>query len=215
MDAITCDVCVLGTACQGGHCAFIRSSFPAGYVLFHQGDRPQAAHFLSRGLVLLNKLDADGELVRQTLRPSGSLLDVQVSRGLPHGATAIAAVDIDVCILALSAFTAWLGPRRSPSRALLELALQEVRSTDAEAIRARASATSRVAGFLLDHVGEGTHAPLDLQHQLIASLLGIRPETLSRSLVVLRDAGAIAGHRRVRVVDRRRLGELAVATEGD
>jgi CRP-like cAMP-binding protein len=209
MEAIPCNLCPLGTACHGPHCAFARASFPAGHIFFHQGDRPQAAHFLKRGLVLLSKLDADGEVVRQTLRPSGSLLDVQVSRGLPHRATAIAAVEVEVCSLALTSFNAWLGPQRSPSRALLELTLQEVRSADVEATRARGSATSRVAGFLLEHGGDRASRPLELQHQLIAGLLGIRPETLSRSLGVLRAAGAIAGHRRVRIANRQRLGELA------
>jgi CRP-like cAMP-binding protein len=209
MESIACNACALGRACRGGHCAFLRASFPAGHVFFRQGDPPQAAHFLKRGLVLLSRLDAEGTLARQTLRPAGSLLDVEISRGQPHRATATAAGDVEVCSLALSSFSAWLGPRISPSQALLDLALKEVRATDAEATRAKGPATSRVALFLLEHGGDAANRPLELQHQLIANLLGIRPETFSRSLAALRKAGAISGRRQVRIGNRRKLAEMA------
>jgi CRP-like cAMP-binding protein len=164
---------------------------------------------------LLSKLDANGTLARQTLRPAGSLLDVEVSRGQPHRATAAAAVDVEVCSLALSSFSDWLGPRISPSQALLDLALQEVRATDAEATRARGPATSRVAIFLLEHGGDAANRPIELQHQLISNLLGMRPETFSRSLAVLRKAGAISGQRHVRIADRLRLAELAAERDAE
>ena len=205
---IECQFCALGQACQD-HCSFANGSYPAGHVFFHQGDPQQAAHFVKRGLVLLTECDADGELVNQTLRPAGSLLDAQVASGRAHRATAIASTSVEVCSLALSAFKGWLGPRQSPARALLELALAEAFASEREAARSRRSAVAKVASFLLEHLVEGEQRPLALQHRLIAGLLGIRAETLSRALAELRDAGAVVGSRRVQIRDRAVLATLA------
>jgi len=206
--SIDCRGCALGAACAG-HCVFVRATHSAGHVIFRQGDRPQAAHFLSRGLVLLTESDDEGEVVRQSLRPAGSLLDLQVVKALPHRATAAAVTQVQLCTVSLARLQAWLGPRRSPTAALLELALTEARTAEHAAARTRQFALGKVAGFLLDHAGEIDGRPLELQHQLVASLLGMRPETFSRTLVQLRAAGAIAGTRRVRVRDRRKLVALA------
>ncbi len=205
---IECNVCALGQACQD-HCTFLPGVFPPGHVFFHQGDQQQAAHFVKRGLVLLTECDSEGELVRQALRPAGSLLDAQVASGRAHRATATASTSVEVCTLALSAFRVWLGPRNSPSRALLELALAEAYATEREAARTRRSAVAKVASFLLEHSVEGDDRALDLQHRLIAGLLGIRAETLSRALAQLRQAGAVVGSRSVRVRDRGVLATLA------
>jgi CRP-like cAMP-binding protein len=212
--AIECRTCALGAVCPG-HCIFVRSSHASGQVIFRQGERPQAAHFLSRGLVLLTESNEEGEVVRQSLRPAGSLLDVQVVKALPYRATATAVTPVQICTLGLTRLDAWLGPRGSPTRALLDLALIEARSAERDAVRTRQSAVGKVASFLLDHIrdaGEPHSEPLELQHQLVASLLGMRPETFSRALVRLRKSGAIVGTRSVRVRDRRKLVALARET---
>jgi CRP-like cAMP-binding protein len=212
-DRVECSKCALGLACQG-HCAFMRGSYPADHIFFHQGDTPQAAHFVSRGLVLLTECDSEGELVRQTLKPAGSLLDTQVASGRAHRATATASTPVDICTLALSSFRVWMGPRRSPSRALLELVLAEARAVEKEAAGTRRSAVAKVASFLVEHSGEAGDHALELQHQLIAGLLGMRAETFSRALLELRKAGAIVGSRSVRICDRSALIDLAAPPEG-
>ncbi|MHB8417593.1 MAG: Crp/Fnr family transcriptional regulator [Myxococcales bacterium] len=208
MPIVNCNSCAIGLSCADS-CAFVRTSRPAGWILFHQGDRPQAAHFMRRGLVLMTEYDAKGDLVHQRLQPPGSLLDMEAAvSGRPHHATAAAETDIEVCTLALSSFHAWLGPKKAPARALLELALEEARTAEWQISEARQSAVSRVAHFLLSHGGEPGR-PLELQHQLVAGLLGLRPETFSRVLSRLRKSGAIEGGRRVSVCDRVALAEIA------
>lgn len=207
LENLECRACHLGTTCQG-QCIFVRLSHPPGHVIFRQGDRPEAAHFVSRGLVLLTESDAEGNTVRQSLRPAGSLLDLQVVDGVPHRATACAVSRVQICTLALPRFEAWLGPRRSPARALLTLALAEARVAEGDAARTRQSAVGKVASFLLQHTAAHDLHPLELQHQLVAGLLGMRPETFSRTLARLREAGAVAGTRKVQVRDRERLAEL-------
>jgi CRP-like cAMP-binding protein len=59
-----------------------------------------------------------------------------------------------------------------------------------------------VASFLLEHTSAKRDTPLELQHRLVASLLDLRPETLSRVLQKPRQAGVIAGTRKVRLLNR-------------
>ena len=206
--AIQCSQCTLGVACPDHRCVFTRVTHPPGHVLFHQGAIPEAAHFLRRGLVLLTEVDSEGRVSRQALRPAGSLLEPQVVRGTAHRFTAAAVSEVDVCSLPVASRSAWLGPAASPARALLELCLQEAARASSEEARTRTSATARVAAFLLTHAGDG-EAPLELQHQLVAGLLSLRPETLSRVLTRLRDARVISTGRQLRVLDRAKLSALA------
>ncbi len=198
--AIPCDACTLGLACAGHACVFARATHPGGHTLFRQGDVPQAVHFVRRGLVLLTAVDDDGRVVEQFLRPSGSLVDVQVLMRRPHRHTATALDEMDLCTLALASADAWLGPARSPARALLELALREAVQAGAATGMTRGPASQRVAAFLLEHAGGAV--PLRLQLQLVAGLLAMRPETLSRVLTRFREAGAITGRGALRVLDR-------------
>ena len=207
-----CSECILGTACER-RCVFLRSMYEPGHVFFHQGDVPEAIHFVSKGLVLLTRYDSDGRELSKHLRPTGALLDAQAAVGRPHNSTAVSVTSVNLCVLPLARFQAWLGPRTSPLRAVLELALAEARSLENSATMARRPATERVAGFLLEHGGADDAPPLDLQHQLIAQLLDLRPETFSRALARLRQEGAIEGHRTVRVIDRGRLASLAAEAE--
>lgn len=202
MAPIDCKSCVIGAACAGS-CLFLRRSYRTGQALFHQGDSPQAAHFLSAGRVLLTETGPEGEMVRQTLRGPGTLVDLQVLRGRRHRATAIASTAAEVCTLALSSVGVWLGTQRTPARAMLDLALAEVGDAETSAVRARSGAVARVAGFLLEQPA----GALPVSHQVAAGLLGLRPETFSRALAKLREEGALGEG--LTVLDRNALAALA------
>lgn len=209
---VDCSSCALGSACVH-RCVFQRDSFPGGHVFFRQGEMPQAIHFLSKGLVLLSRGDSDGREVSQRLKPAGSLLDAQVISGRSHQATATAVAAVEVCTLSLPRFAVWLGPTRAPARTLLELTLTEARAVELNAAAARRPATARVAAFLMDHTTEAGEPGLEIQHQLVAHLLNLRPETFSRSLARLRQVGAIAGRRILKVIDRQKLASAAAASD--
>jgi len=72
---------------------------------------------------------------------------------------------------------------------------------------ATSSANHRVARFLmLRQKGTSGVVELDIPKRLIASKLGIQPETLSRILHRLSDAGLISMHsRRIDILDQRKL----------
>lgn len=70
------------------------------------------------------------------------------------------------------------------------------------------SATRRLAAFLLrlvDETGKQGCADLPVAKAIIASRLGLSPETLSRSLKALRDEGLIVRGSRIIVADRQKL----------
>ncbi|HUB08602.1 MAG TPA: Crp/Fnr family transcriptional regulator [Myxococcales bacterium] len=205
--SVACGSCSLGAACLGHACVFTRAIRPQGETLFRQGDTPDAVHFLRRGRVLLTEIDGEGRVVDQLLRPAGSLLESLALSRRPHRRTAIAVDEVEVCTLALASLEGWLGPARSPARALLELCLRETAQAGADRGRTRGPAAARVAAFLLEHGDDS--APLQLQLQLVAGLLSMRPETLSRVLARFREAGAIAGRGSLRILDRSRLEEAA------
>lgn len=74
------------------------------------------------------------------------------------------------------------------------------------------SAPARLAGFLLSLTGEEEGAAevrLPVDKALLAARLGMQPETLSRALGRMRDAGVEVQGERIRVPDVARLRELA------
>jgi CRP-like cAMP-binding protein len=95
---------------------------------------------------------------------------------------------------------------------VLELALREAGCRVAERHALEGTAVRRVARFLLQRqeVDERADALRTPQH-VLAHILGMRPETLSRALARLRETGVIAPGRGVRVVDDDKLRRLAGA----
>ena len=87
--------------------------------------------------------------------------------------------------------------------------LEQVLATSAGDARVwTGSATARLACWLLD--AEGRELADTMPRHVIADLLGMQPETLSRALVQLARAGAIELTRRaIKILDRDRLVQLA------
>ncbi len=212
-ESIDCAHCALGKATPG-RCPFVRTPFPVGHVFFQQGDPIDAVHFLVQGEVRAFTTDADGNVVRQGLRTTQMLLDPFATRRTTHRTTAVAITPVEACVLPVADFDVWRGPRDGPTGALLDLALADILVYEREAYRFRRPAVARVASFLLDHL-EGRE-PLPVQQQLIASLLDMRPETLSRALAKLREAGAITGDRgEVMLASARALADAVEDERGD
>ncbi len=68
----------------------------------------------------------------------------------------------------------------------------------------------RVARFLMQHCQtDGNAEPLRTPHRVLAGMLGMRPETLSRALSELRSSGALARGRALKVSSHERLRELS------
>jgi CRP-like cAMP-binding protein len=67
-----------------------------------------------------------------------------------------------------------------------------------------------VARFALAHARFLADRPNAVRKQVVARLLGMRPETLSRCLTRLEKDGVLDASRGVRVLDARRLAAIAM-----
>ncbi len=129
---------------------------------------------------------------------------------MPHGVWAL--TELVACSLDLETFRGWLSldMAGSPAGAVLSLALRApaLRAVDRQILEG--PAIRRVARFLwLNLQATSSGDPLDLQQHVVARVLGMRPETLSRALAALRKGQALARGRRLQLADPAALRRLA------
>ena len=93
---------------------------------------------------------------------------------------------------------------------MLDLLLTESRAQRDEVNWRQGDCLSRVARFALAHARFLADRPNAVRKQVVARLLGMRPETLSRCLTKLEKEGVVDASRGVRVLDHRRLAAIAM-----
>jgi CRP-like cAMP-binding protein len=118
-----------------------------------------------------------------------------------------ALTDVALCSLDVDSFKRWIGPLDSMLGTVLRLSLEEAMRRAGERQAVEGTALRRVARFLTQATTEGPNEgePRDIPLGVLANILGMRPETLSRALSELRAAGALASGRTLRVVNREKL----------
>lgn len=211
----SCPECPLGTS---GRCAFVPRKVPAGTQLWPQGEVPPELVFVKSGLLASSATDASGQELGAAVRGPRSLLGFEALRGQPSRSAVEALTDTVVCSATATTVKQQaglhgvsdpgdVGPNAS---ALLQLALDELLRVERDGDLRSGSALSRVARFVMSWgnlIASGQHAPFSKRH--VATLLGLRPETLSRCFRALKTAGVISDGRDVRVLDMARLEQFA------
>jgi len=205
-----CFACRLGQAARPGDCPFHDTSRKAGSILIQQGEVPKRVWFVREGTVLLTSVSPGGNETFCSLRRAGSMLGLEAACSRPADYQAWALSEVELCGIGLEAFQNWLGSLDSPMGAILNYALSESSERREERLAMTGRSVSRIARFLIErHRLEGNDRPLAVQQQILARMLGMRAETLSRALRKLRSEGAIARGRRVKVIDPVVLAQLA------
>jgi CRP/FNR family transcriptional regulator, cyclic AMP receptor protein len=204
-----CNTCGLGVASQG-RCRFAPSSREAGATLCAQGERPRSVFFIKEGFVSLSAVSPRGAEMVLTLRGPNTLLCTEAMQGEPSPYEVRALSRVKVCAMAGDSMTQWVGPERSPARTVLDLVLGEAKMQRDEVNYRQGDCLARVARFALAHARFLADRPNAVRKQVVARLLGMRPETLSRCLTRLERDGVIDAARGVRVVDARRLAAIAM-----
>ncbi len=211
-----CAACSLGRASNPGPCPFHDVHRPAGTILLQQGEPPACVWFVRHGTVLITSVSESGDETFCALRGPGSMLGMEALRGRPTDYEAWALSDVVMCRLDTANFRSWVGDRGTPMGAMLEIALDEAAQRHDERLALAGRSVTRVARFLLERRRiEGCDQPLHVEKQVLARMLGMRAETLSRALHRLRQGGAIADERHVRVVDPDALAQLAAGEEAE
>ncbi len=204
-----CNACSLGQASQG-RCRFTLTAREEGATLCAQGERPRTVYFVKEGFVALSAVSPRGTELVLTLRGPTSLLCTEALNGEPSPYEVRSLSRVKLCGVSGDAMTQWIGPEKSPARAVLDLLLAEERMQRDEVSWRQGDCLSRVARFALAHARFLADRPNAVRKQVVARLLGMRPETLSRCLTRLEKDGVLDASRGVRVLDTRRLAAIAM-----
>ena len=205
-----CNVCSLGIASQG-RCRLTATTRESGATICAQGERPRTVFFVKEGFVALSAVSPRGSELLLTLRGPSSLLCTEALQGEPSPFEVRALSRVKVCGISGDAMSQWIGPEKSAARVVLDLFLTEARQQRDEVNWRQGDCLARVARFALAHARFLADRPNAVRKQVVARLLGMRPETLSRCLTRLEREGVVDASRGVRVLDQRRLA--AIATE--
>lgn len=159
---------------------------PAGATLFHQGDKADRFYYLFSGQVKLHRVVCDGqEKLVEVMRAGDSFAEALLFRGTPY-------YPVSATALKASLAVSLNGPHyrrileEQPGICLEILATLSVRlhqrMVEIDTLT-MANASRRVVRFLLQSAGERDGVvTLDVPKRLVASKLGIQPETFSRIL---------------------------------
>jgi CRP-like cAMP-binding protein len=204
-----CQACSLGIASQG-RCRLTPTARESGATLCAQGERPRTVYFIKEGFVALSAVSPRGTELVLTLRGPTSLLCTEALQGEPSPFEVRALSRVKLCGISGDAMGQWIGPEKSPARVVLDLLLAESRMQRDEVNWRQGDCLSRVARFALAHARFLADRPNAVRKQVVARLLGMRPETLSRCLTRLERDGVLDASRGVRVLDARRLAAIAL-----
>lgn len=205
-ETVTCESCGIGHASgigAGGFCPFVTQAYRAGDELYVEADPVHHVWFVKQGTVVLSRRRSDerGDRVR-TVRFAGGFVGIEALVSPVYIDTARVASGAVLCQAPVQGFEQWLGSKDLPARTALEASVQAMVADLPPRAAADGSAEQRVAEWLT-HECQNT---LQLPRRVIADLLGMRPETLSRALASLAARGAIAVTRTdLRIMDEQAL----------
>jgi len=191
--------------------AFARFGCPqhycSGETIFRQGDNCLGIYAVCKGLISRDREDPDGNVVILRLAHESDILGYRaLLAGEPHMSNAVVIEDSNVCFYPASQVKVSLLRHVGFGMALLqreahELGLAETRFQVAVTQRMR----YRLLSLLLDLKGDfGTDLDngdilleFPISRKAMASMIGVRVETLSREIHHLKDEGLVefSGHR--------------------
>lgn len=215
-----CSTCAIGAASgvgAGGRCILVDRSHRAGVTLYLEGESTEKVWFVKRGRVaLFRTVDAQhGTDALWAVRHPGAVIGLEALARGTYLDTARAVTDVTLCAASVETVRHWLATRAQAAMALLGCAVAAQCSDGPRRASADGSAVMRVATWLLD--SDAQVRAEGLPRMVVADMLGIEPETLSRTLATLAAAGLIRVTRKtVSVVDAdglaRRAGGLRRAS---
>jgi CRP-like cAMP-binding protein len=169
----------------------------AGQVLFQQGDAASAFYWVSEGLVRLYRCSPQGdEKVIELVSSGRYFAEAALFMGGRFPVNAAAQTNSRLIAFDSAGFKAWLSQDAARCFRLLggmSARLHKmVNEIDALTLM---KGTDRLMQYLLDHsepdIDGRTVVELEAPKQVIASRIGVKPETLSRLLHKLSDLGGI------------------------
>jgi CRP-like cAMP-binding protein len=207
---LRCQSCTLVSPGAALACPFENRLAEAGTEVLKDGQGTRDIVFLRRGRVAISSRTAKGDPVPYAVRGAGSLLGLEgvLGAGVPYSVSAL--TDVALCAVGAPAFHDWIGSLASPLGAAFLHAVREASRRSSERQGVEGTALGRVARFLVQSSeAGGTDESDEIPLGVLAQVLRMRAETLSRALSRLRAMGALAPGRGTRISNLKRLREAA------
>jgi len=190
---------------------------PQGSRVFEEGDAVRGFYLVRRGIVKIFKMSPSGnEQVLSIVPPGQSFAEATVFQGTRYPASAECLQDSELLFIERDAIRRQLEHDPNLSLRMMAGMAMKLRRLvqlveDLTLRDARGRICRYLAGLLPAGADAETTLRLPVQQALVARLLGITSETLSRTLKSLREDGLIEleGRGRIRVPDPRNLREAA------
>lgn len=187
---------------------------PSQFELIRQGDPAHVLHIVVDGAVLLFTRHNGRETTTAVVEPAGSFILAACIRKAPYLVSARTLTPTRVILVPGEQLRAAVRSDAdfaiAVARELAGCIRQVVRHTKNLKLR---NAQERLAAYLLREsrlCGDADRFILPVEWRMLASFLGMSPETLSRTMRTLEDAGiAKEGARVIRITDRDALTRLA------
>lgn len=164
-----------------------------GRVIFLEGDESLGLWILEKGRVKAYKLSPDGqEYILRFFGPGDTFNDLAALDGAPNDVNTMAVTDGSAWVIPTNVFGNAIQTDHELCLAVLRGLTSRTRQlvSQIEDLALR-PVTARLARFLLEQVDDPTLAHPAITRALIAKHLATTPETITRSLRVLEETGAI------------------------
>jgi CRP-like cAMP-binding protein len=204
-----CSVCPLGGVNWPNGCPSLERRVMAGDTLIEQGDIPPSVTLLKEGLVGLCTVSDNGAELGCTVRGPRTLLGLEALYAMKSTYRVWALTNVTVCDAPIERLGPWIGPLSTPLGALLRLSIEEGNRRVTERLDLGGGAVSRIARLLLRRCVDLQRNRLELSQRLVARVLSMTPETVSRALGRLHSAGAVVSTRPIAIGDVKQLRRLA------
>jgi len=177
------------------------STYPAGAVLFVEGQTPRGVYLLCKGRVKLAMTSMDGKSIILRIVEAGELIGVNSAiMGKPYELTAETLEPCQVNFLNRDAFLKLIRDHREISENVTK---QLSSDYGAACVQIRSlglarTASEKIARFLLEwsakgrETNQGLRMNLPLTHEEIAEVVGVSRETVTRTLSELKSKSLIS-----------------------
>jgi CRP-like cAMP-binding protein len=187
-------------------------TFEADEVIFLEGQTRSSLWIIEDGSVKISKLNPEGaEYILHLLGPGSIFNDIAALDGGPTPANAIAMTLVSAWSISSEVLREAIERHPAMARAAIETLTGRVRALNRQLEDlALYPVLARLARFLLAQAEDPSLSGPGITRAAIAGHLNTTPETISRVLVKLQDAGAIRFDRhRILITDRDLLRSIA------